>query len=122
MSSRAGLTRVDVLISLLAIVVAAGLVLAVVSRVREASVSTTCRNNLKQLGLAMHNYVDTNGRLPPLVDQGEGAPTGRGLPSVFAHLVPYMGATPLRFRPERSSDHYIAHSSVPITVPHMEES
>src|SRR3954471_20623337 len=118
MLNRPGLSRADVFVTLLMVVVAAGLVLAGLSRVREAAAATQCQNNLKQLGLAAHNYADVYpGRLPSLVDQGEGAPTGRGLPSVFANLMPYIEATPLIFRPAQSPDHYNAHSSVVFTYP-----
>jgi hypothetical protein len=94
------------------ILVAAGLFLAAVSRVREAAATTSCQDNLKRLGIAIHSYADHNGRLPPLVDQGDGAPTGHGLPSIFAHLMPYIEATDLVFRPEESPDYYHARSAV----------
>jgi hypothetical protein len=118
MLHRPGASRADVLVVMLIVVLAAGLFLAGVSRVREAAAAISCQNNLKQLGLATHNYIDAFGRLPPLVDQGDGAPTGHGLLSVFANLMPYIEATPLVFRPERSPDYYHAHSSVVFTYPH----
>jgi hypothetical protein len=107
---------------MLIVVAASGLLLAGIARVREAAAATSCQNNLKQLAVANHNYADTYaGRLPPLVDQGDGAPTGRGLPSVFANLMPFLEATPLVFRPERSPDYYHAHSSVVFRYPHKGE-
>ena len=119
MLHRHGASRADFLVAMLIVVVAAGLFLAAVARVREAAAAASCQNNLKQLGLATHNYVaQFAGRLPPLVDQGDRAPTGRGLPSIFANLMPYIEATPLVFRPERSPDYYHAHSSVVFTYPH----
>ena len=118
MPHRSGVSRADVLVAILIVVVAAGLILAGVSRVREAAAAASCQNNLKQLGLATSNYANQHGGpLPPLVDQGDGALTGRGLPSVFANLMPYIEATPLKFRSERSPDHYHAHSSVIFTYP-----
>jgi hypothetical protein len=122
MLHRPGVSRADVLVTMLIIVVASGLFLAWASRLREADAATTCQNNLKRLGLAPHDYAaNVAGRLPPLVDQGYGAPTGRGLPSVFANLVPFIEATNLTFRPERSPDYYFAHSSVVFTYPHKGE-
>jgi hypothetical protein len=109
-------SQVQVLVALLIILLAAGVLLAAIANVREVAARDNCRNNLKQVTLGMHNYDDTfNGRLPPLVDQGPGALTGRGLPSVFATLMPYLEATPFRFIPERTPDWYHAHSSVAFT-------
>jgi hypothetical protein len=115
MLRRPGVTRADVLIATLGLVVTGGLLLAAVSRVREAAAAMTCQNNLRQVALATRGYSDTYDRLPPLVDQGVGARTGRGLPSLFATLMPYIEATPELFRPERPPHYYHAHSSVVIT-------
>jgi hypothetical protein len=103
---------------MLIVVVAAGLFVAAIARFREVAAAASCRDNLKQLGLATHNYLCNHGRLPPLVDQGDEAPTGRGLPSVFAHLIPCIEGTNLVLRPERSPGYYHAHSSVVFTYPH----
>lgn len=115
MPRRNGVTRSELLVGLLIAVLVIATFIAAMLRIRESAQSMSCRNNLKQLGLALHNYVDCNERLPPLTDQGEGAPTGRGLPSVFANLVPFVEATPEVFKPERSAEFYHAHSSVKFT-------
>jgi hypothetical protein len=121
MLDRRGLSRVEVLVVLLIVVVIVGLFLPGVLLVREAAAATSCKNSLKQLGMATHNYAGTfSGRLPPLVDQGDGAPTGGGLPSVFANLWPYIEATPLVYRPGRPPEQYNAHSSVLFTSTHKE--
>src|SRR5262245_46553089 len=114
MLRRRGLTRIEVLVILAIVVLLAGLIVTGLVRLREQANLGKCRNNLRQLGLAVQNYRDCNDRLPPLTDQGKGAPTGRGLPSVFANLVPFVEATPYRFRPDQTVDFYHAHSSVPI--------
>jgi hypothetical protein len=107
------ISRADVLIAMLMLVAAGGLVLAGVGRVREAADTMVCQNNLKQLGIAAANYAATfPDRLPPLVDQGDGAPTGRGLLSAFANLNPFMEATPVVFRPGLLPERYHGHSSV----------
>lgn|SRR5262245_12964119 len=119
MHPRHGLSRVEIIVALVIAVLATGLFLGAIARLREEANVTKCRNNLKQLGLAVHNHVDTHGGpLPPLTDQGEGAVTGGGLPSVFATLIPFTEATPLVFRRERSPAYYHAHSSVVFTYPH----
>lgn len=116
MVRRPAVRRAEVLAGLLAAGLVVALVLATVAKVRAAADQTKCSNNLRQLGLAVSNYESTYGsdgeRLPPLVDQGDGAPTGRGLPSAFANLVPYIEATHFLLRPDQPTDHYNGHSSV----------
>ena len=112
MKKRRGVLLVELLVVLLIILVAFGLILAGVQRLRETARAMQCANNLKQITLATQEYARTYNRLPHLVDQGDGAPTGRGLPSPFAEIVPFIEATFLGFRPEQSADYYHAHSSV----------
>jgi hypothetical protein len=95
-----------------------GLLLAVIAKARSSANQMRCSYNLYQLGLGFHNYSDTYGTLPPLTDQGAGAPTGHGLPSAFALLIPHLEGTTLVFRPERPPDQYYAHSSAEFTWQH----
>jgi Protein of unknown function (DUF1559) len=113
MRHRHALSRIEIIVALLIAVLVTGLILGGIARIREDAKVAKCRSNLRQLGIAVYNYIDTHdGPLPPLADQGKGAPTGGGLPSVFATLIPFIEASPLIFRPERPPGYYHAHSSV----------
>ncbi len=91
--SRRGFTLIELLVVIAIIAILIALLLPAVQQAREAARRTQCRNNLKQLGLAIHNYHDSNNTFPT-GGFYQGAGNGTGLSWLVA-ILPFIDQAPL---------------------------
>jgi len=95
--SRSGFTLIELLVVIAIIAVLIALLLPAVQSAREAARRAQCTNNLKQIGLSIHNFESTNGKFP----DGQGpVPTDPGRAgfiraSIQAQILPYLEQTAL---------------------------
>ena len=90
---RHAFTLIELLVVIAIIAILIALLLPAVQQAREAARRTQCRNNLKQLGIAMYNYHDTF-NLFPMASGNNGGPGGRRH-SAFVGMLPYLDQAPL---------------------------
>jgi len=92
--SRKGFTLIELLVVIAIIAVLIGLLLPAVQQAREVARRTQCMNNLKQLGIALHNYHDALRTFPPnLTPGGTAYNYAKGGWGVLSHLNPYLEQT-----------------------------
>jgi prepilin-type N-terminal cleavage/methylation domain-containing protein len=97
--SRGGFTLIELLVVIAIIAILIALLLPAVQQAREAARRSTCKNNLKQVGLALHNFNDTYGYFPSAHGYPEQAATSatpstenqrRSGPGWMAYLLAFM--------------------------------
>ena len=94
---RRGFTLIELLVVIAIIAILIALLLPAVQQAREAARRSQCKNNLKQIGLALHNYHDVNGKFP----QGWVWPAGlanadpREVWTWSVFVLPYMDQAPM---------------------------
>src|SRR6187455_2473364 len=90
--TRRGFTLIEMLVVIAIIAILVALLLPAVQQAREAARRSQCKNNLKQIGLAMHNYHDTFNGFP---NGGIASSVGGWGLSWYIRILPYIDQAPV---------------------------
>ena len=89
---RAGFTIIELLVVIAIIGVLVAIIVPAVQMARESARKTTCKNNLKELGIALYSYHNDHGMFPINGRRDPGADPNKHKGSYFVMLLPYMDA------------------------------
>ena len=89
---RRGLSLVETLVAISTVSVLVALLLPAVQQAREAARWVQCKNNLRQIGLAVQNYEGAHGVFPPsfIIEPGTTLNGDQGVWSIHARILPYL--------------------------------
>jgi prepilin-type N-terminal cleavage/methylation domain-containing protein/prepilin-type processing-associated H-X9-DG protein len=97
--SRFGVSLIEMIVALGIVGLIASLLLPAIQRAREAAARSGCLNNLRQMGMALHNYYGLHGTFPPPDSASSSAPGGQYTPmstlNWFTWILPEIDQSPL---------------------------
>ncbi len=126
---RRGFTLIELLVVIAIIAILVALLLPAVQQAREAARRSSCKNNLKQIGLALHNYHDTYNVFPYSAAADGSVTAGGGQTTTttgftlnargWVGLLPYLEQAPLfeQFDPQAPSGSYVRSGAAPLLSP-----